>query len=283
MALHNDLKPMDAFLRQFAGTEVLFLPNVGNAGDSLIAAGTYQAFRRAGVSPTIILNNSDDVGGKTVFLGGGGNLVPLYIEMRCAIEQFLENGAARLIILPHTIRGNEDILRRLPKNTIIFCRDPISYSHVSENSDASLYLDHDMAFHLDVDEFAEWCKRYPDAPGLFERHRAEIERVVQACSGEGRFLRRDGEKSKMLTFANTIDLSASFQFGTRPDNAEKASYCLFKGIECASHVVTDRLHLAIACGLLHRNCGLFDNFYGKNRGVYFHSIKRILSTVTFFC
>lgn len=280
MATPFGLRIMEEFLRQFVGEDVLYWPNGGNAGDSLIAAGTYQAFRRTGLRPTFV-NDSADVAGKTVILAGGGNLVPLYVEMRRVIEKF-QHSAARLIILPHTIRGNEDLLRGLPKSAVVFCREPASYTHVLENTPATVYLDHDMAFHLDVAEFDDWCKRYPDAPGLYAKRREEVERVVSAGGGEARFLRQDGERSaKMPPLDGTLDLATAFEFGTWPDNAEKSLYCVFQAIRSAPRVVTDRLHMGVATGLLGKECDLFDNNYGKNRGIFFHSISRFAPTVRF--
>lgn len=275
-----NLESMNQFLREHASRDILFWPNPGNAGDSLIAAGTYQAFRRAGIKPTI-LNDSTDSRGKTVFFGGGGNLVPLYGEMRAAIEQH-QHGADRIIILPHTIRDNEQFLRNLPKNAIVFCRDPESYSHVLGKTDASVYLDHDMAFHLNVEEFDFWCQRYPDAPALFDKQRSEIQRLVEARNGEALFFRRDGERlSTMPPLDGTFDLSTAFEFGVWPDNAEKSSFCLLAGLRSAERIVTDRLHVGIASGLLGLPCSLFDNNYGKNRGIFFHSIRQFCPSVDF--
>ncbi|MFC7477488.1 polysaccharide pyruvyl transferase family protein [Dankookia sp. GCM10030260] len=280
MATTFGLSIMGDFLRQFAGEEVLYFPNPGNAGDSLIAAGTYQAFRRSGVRPRVI-DDAANVTGKVVFLGGGGNLVPAYGEMRRAVER-CHAVAARLIILPHTIRGNEDLLRALPKTAVVFCRDPLSYAHVIENTDAEVYLDHDMAFHLSVDAFQEQCRRYPDAPHLFEKRREEVERTVRAGNGIAKFMRLDGERASHLPeLEDNLDLSQVFEFGVWPDNAEKSVYCVFEAIRMASRVVTDRLHISVASGLLGKPCDLFDNNYGKNRGIFYHSTKRFCPSVRF--
>lgn len=274
------LRIMEEFLRQFAGEEVLYWPNPGNAGDSLIAAGTYQAFRRTGVRGRTI-DDSADVSGKTVLLGGGGNLVPAYAEMRRAVERF-QGSAGRLVILPHTIRGNEDLLRGLPRTATVFCRDPLSYAHVVENTEAAVHLDHDMAFHLRVDEFDEWCKRYPDAPHLFAKRKEAVEGAVRAGNGEAKFMRLDGERSPHLpAMGDSLDLSLTFEFGVWPDNAEKSVYCVFQAIRSAARVVTDRLHIGVASGLLGTGCDLFDNSYGKNRGIFFHSIGKFCPSVQF--
>jgi hypothetical protein len=86
----------------------LYYPNPGNGGDSLLAAATLHAFARCSFKyRTIELDAT--VNGKIVFLGGGGNLVPLYDHIKSAYENFLGR-AQKIVLLPHTIRGNEELL-----------------------------------------------------------------------------------------------------------------------------------------------------------------------------
>ncbi|MEI7818477.1 MAG: hypothetical protein WCI45_14920, partial [Desulfuromonadales bacterium] len=73
---------MEEFLGKYEGQDVLFYPHPGNAGDSLIAAATYQAFSRCNVKIKHISHLSPVVDGAVVFLGGGGNFVPLYNDIR---------------------------------------------------------------------------------------------------------------------------------------------------------------------------------------------------------
>lgn len=278
MASPLGLATMEDFLRQYAGREVFYSPNPGNAGDSLIAAGTYQIFRRVNV-PFQIMKNDSPIDGKTVLIGGGGNLVPLYGEARAAIEFALDR-ASELIILPHTVRGNEDILRRLPKSAIVFCRDAVSYQHVINNTEATVYLDHDMAFHLRVEDFDQWCEQYPDAPALYKKYFNNLAEGIDSATGLARFLRRDGERrNNAPALDNSSDPSLIYEFGTWPDNAEKSVYCLFSAIRHTNFVLTDRLHISIASGLLQKNCILLDNNYGKNESIFLHSMKKLFSTV----
>lgn len=280
MATPLGLRVMEDFLRQFAGQEVLYVPNPGNAGDSLIAAGTYQAFRRAGVRVRCI-DHLTAVTDRVVFLGGGGNLVPAYGEMRRAVEH-VQRDAARIIILPHTIRANEDLLRGLPRNATVFCRDPLSYAHAVEHTSAEVHLDHDMAFHLRPDEFFDRCRRYSDTPALFNKQAEAIDQHLRANGGTAHFLRTDGERAANAPPAQAaLDLSLMFEFGVWPDNAEKSVWCAFTAIQRAERVVTDRLHVGIGAGLLGKECDLFDNNYGKNHGIYFHSIRRFCPSVRF--
>jgi exopolysaccharide biosynthesis predicted pyruvyltransferase EpsI len=277
------LRTMSDFLLEYRDKDVLYFPNPGNAGDGLIAAATYQAFRRADVRFTCI-DVSADVRGKTVFLGGGGNLIPLYPNIREAIETFTAREAAQIILLPHTIRGNEDVLSALPKTATIFCRDPESYLHVIAHTNADVHLDHDMAFHIDLEEFYSRCSRYSDLSALFH---AKIGTMGACRSGlieSASFLREDIERSASRGEPpeTNMDISNLFTFGVWPDSAEKSTWCLFEAIRRSQHVTTDRLHVGISCGLLSHPCTLHDNSYGKNRTIYLHSLKRFASEYVTF-
>ena len=51
---------LDRMLRGLRGREVVFCPNHGNGGDSLIAVATYQAFRRAGLKYRVVRFDDHD-------------------------------------------------------------------------------------------------------------------------------------------------------------------------------------------------------------------------------
>jgi Polysaccharide pyruvyl transferase len=140
---------VEDYLSQYRDTTVLFYPTPGNAGDSLLAVGTFQAFAGCAVHFRVI-DLEAAVDGKIVFLGGGGNLVPLYDHIKSAYQKFLGR-AQKIILLPHTIRGNEELLRRLDQTCTLFCRDLEGYTYVrSINPSSEVILAHDMAFHLNA-------------------------------------------------------------------------------------------------------------------------------------
>ncbi len=273
------LNSMRRFLEDYRGRKVVYFPNPGNAGDSLIASGTYQAFRRAGMSFSLY-SAGMDVRGQTVFIGGGGNLVPLYKEAREALEAVLPD-AGRIVVLPHTVRGNEDLLRRLDGRVTVFCRDPESYWHVLNNTGADVRLDHDMAFHLDLETFRDQCLAYREMPRVYDAKVASIPALKERRHETLTFLREDGERRiDRAGGSNTLDISQAFEFGVVPDTAEKSVWCMFQAISGARDVVTDRLHVGISCAILGKTCRLLDNSYGKNKGIYLHSIRRFAASVT---
>src|SRR6185437_2479003 len=143
---------MERFLAQFAGEKVLLIPNEGNAGDCLILASTLTAMAKASIDVEVV-DNGADYRNQTVFLGGGGNLIDVYRGMRQSIEA-CRSKAARIVLLPHTIRGNAGLLKSLDDRVTIWCRDKRSLEHVgSLNPDLDCRLGHDMAFHCDAAEF----------------------------------------------------------------------------------------------------------------------------------
>ena len=87
-----------------------------------------------------------------VIFAGGGNFVPLYDYIRKGILKHNQT-AEELIVLPHTIRGNEDLLWGLDKKVTLFCREVASYEHCLRHAkQANVVLAHDMAFHANVME-----------------------------------------------------------------------------------------------------------------------------------
>ena len=267
-----------SFLQTLCGEEVLYYPTPGNGGDCVIQVGVYQALARAGVTFRPI-NLQADVTGRTVMLGGGANLTPLYRELRDALlDGGLLERCGRLVILPHTIRGNEDLLARMDGRVTIFCRDPESYIHVQRHAvTREVHLDHDMAVHIDVEQFYRETACYTDAPGLFDSLVSGAEQLFDPDDQDTvrPFFRTDGEQvADMAVPDGNLDISRTFELGTWPENSHKAVWCFFEAIRRSRHVLTDRLHVGIAASLLGKPCTFYDNSYGKNKTVYLHSIRK---------
>jgi len=275
---------MRDYLSRFRRKTVFIFPTPGNAGDSLIHVGIYQAFRRAGIAYRI-LRESDDLEGKTVFFGGGANLVPLYNELRNFIlTRSVLSKVARLIILPHTIRGNEDLLEKMDDRVTVFCRDPESYLHVTKHASTKhVYLDHDMALHIDPENFYNDTALYTDLPSLFEHttSKANFKFGSDFDHAVGKYFRTDGETAGGGLPPGNLDISKLFEFGTWPENAHKASWCLLEAVRRVGIVETDRLHVAIGSSILGKNCRFYDNSYGKNETIYLHSVRKYASCVEF--
>jgi exopolysaccharide biosynthesis predicted pyruvyltransferase EpsI len=272
----SSLQPLrglvEAYLRQYSNTTVLYYPNPGNAGDSVLAVGTLQAFTRCSVRFQVI-DLEAMVDDQIVFLGGGGNLVPLYDHIKAAYERFLGR-AQKVILLPHTIRGNEELLRRLDHTCTLFCRDLESYNHLrSVNRSPEVILAHDMAFHLDARsllsnrELARMA-----APVLRDKLRGAgfNEHMIRQKSSID-FSRLDAE-SRSISPKSEADIALLYMLGVGPHEAPMAAWCFLKTISIATKITTDRLHVGIGSALLGVPCELRENSYGKNRAVYQHSL-----------
>jgi exopolysaccharide biosynthesis predicted pyruvyltransferase EpsI len=277
-ALRGDMERFFAGLR---GAPVLYFPNPGNAGDSLIATATTQAFARHGVRATAIGLDAA-VEGQIILLGGGGNFIPLYHQIAEALGRF-SGRARRIVLLPHTIRGQDDVLRNLDARCTIFCRDEPSLRHVrAVQPDADARLSHDMAFHLDaaalLGDEAIAARAAPLWRGALAR--AGVDEAKLADSKGVSLLRLDQE-SPARPPRSDIDISHVFTFGTGPEQAPLAAWCFLKSISLARRIVTDRLHVAIGAALLGTPCRLHDNSYGKNEAVYRRSIEGRFPNIEF--
>jgi exopolysaccharide biosynthesis predicted pyruvyltransferase EpsI len=264
---------IDVFLAQYAGEKVLFVPNEGNVGDCLIFASTLDAFSKASVDVEVVDRHAD-FRNRVVFLGGGGNLVGLYRGMREAIEA-CQDQARRIILLPHTIRANDKLIQSLDHRTTIWCRDVRSFEFVAVlNPRLDSRLGHDMAFHCDVrrllnDPICAALGPTMLAEGL-ARHRTSLESL--SAQSIVRFMRTDRE-ALSARIRTDLDVSRAFGRVTDAETSKLAAWCFLQTISVAKSVVTDRLHVAIACALLQKDCELVDNSYNKNREVYAHSLR----------
>lgn len=272
---------MEAFLAELRETPVFFFANPGNAGDSLIAAATWQAFARNGIAATQI-GLEDKVDDGVVLLGGGGNFIPLYHQITDALERFSRR-ARKIVILPHTIRGNEGVLARMDGRYTVFCRDERSLGHVrAAQPDVDVRLSHDMAFHLDAAALLRDEALAAKAEPRWRQALAEAGAdEAKLARPEGVDLRRVDVESTAATPCSDVDISEVFRFGTDADRASVAAWCFLKSISVAHHIVTDRLHVAIGAALLGTPCRLHDNSYGKNAAVYRHSLAGRFPNVSF--
>lgn len=265
---------IEDFLAQFAGTKAVFVPNEGNVGDCLIFAATMNAFAKASIDVDVV-DKRADFRNCVVFLGGGGNLVGAYRGMRETIEACRQQ-ADRIILLPHTIRANVDLLKSLDDRATIWCRDLRSFQHVRQsNPSLDCQLAHDMAFHCDIPQFMsdEACNRAGTAM-LAEKlalHRTSLDKI--SSLPVVRFMRTDRE-ARSSHIQTDLDVSRAFGCVTDAETSRLAAWCFVKTISVANRVLTDRLHVAIACALLEVDCELVDNSYNKNREIYAHSLNR---------
>jgi exopolysaccharide biosynthesis predicted pyruvyltransferase EpsI len=264
------------------GKKFVYLPDPGNAGDSFIAHATFQLFDRLGLDYEI----GDELAtypDRIAVWGGGGNLVPLYVNL----NNFLLANARhceRLIILPHTIYGYETTLAQLGPNCDIFCRDQMSLAFVRQHAPrANIRLSHDIAFSVNFDQTTQEGRKLP-IPFLSDKEfaRRNVKRRLycvrydlQSCftSKVLNCFRRDSEKTEVKIPSRNIDVSAVFATGnmTRRDSLE-TTYRMMRFVDGFERVNTNRLHIAILSALLGKSVNFYANSYGKNQAVYEHSM-----------
>lgn len=276
------------FLSSYAGKELWYRPNRGNAGDSLIAHATYQLFRKHKISYKSV-NHDMDLSDKVVMYSGGGNLVPYYNNAAKFIEKY-HRCAREFIILPHTINGHEGLLSQFGSNVQLLCRDKQSFDYVkAQTKNAKVYLMDDLAFSIDVSLTFEEGKKLPrnldNCKHLFIRNLKRFIRTtlhdIQAYSFRRRgdnvihcFRTDISEKTEIKLPPNNFDLSWAFA----PDSMNEidsldTAYRLLKYLKKYDLIRTNRLHLCIAGILLNRNVEFYPNRYWKNEMVYETSIK----------
>lgn len=264
---------VENFLGEFAGQEVLLIPNQGNAGDCLILVGTLDAMRKASVDVEIGDDHAD-MKDRIVFLGGGGNLVGVYRGMRDSLEAALASKARRIVLLPHTVRSNEDLIGRLDKRVTLWCRERKSFAHVrSVNPDVDCRLAHDMAFHCDVPGLLNDPDCVASGPKILADSLANANVSLEWLAHKpiARFMRTDREATHSKIIGD-VDVSHIFGRVADAPSSRLTAWCFLKTIASANHVVTDRLHVSIACALLGKQCELLDNSYSKNRDIHAHSL-----------
>ncbi len=249
---------IDDLLAPLAGHDVALLPNNGNLGDALIHAGTLQVLERLGVGCRLVSGDEAERG-DVLLLGGGGNLVDRYDHLLPRLQR-LHDRFQDVIILPHTIFGRRvaEVFAGLGPNVRVVCRERRSYDFLGDvlAHHGRRFLAHDMAFHFD-----------------YEPYRAEGTGVLNA-------FRLDGELTEAFLPPDNVDLSEAVQLPGRPYHPDfwLLSYwreyldAFLARIGGSAHVRTNRLHVAIAAGLLGKTVELFDNSYYKNRAVYEHSL-----------
>ncbi|CAK7192884.1 hypothetical protein COMNV_01094 [Commensalibacter sp. Nvir] len=237
--------------------QFIYKSNPGNAGDSAIAASTYDFFKKNSINYKFWNNNNHyDIASSIAIYAGGGNLIEkLYSD--CA--NFIEKNSkhfAKIILFPATIRGYKDLLLRHKAKLIVCCREQKSFDYLRNldfTVNENVFLTHDMAFTLNIDDYVQL------KPPLFD---------TVSC------FRTDDESLKKLVPPNNHDISLSWNgdFWDNRDLAHFSTASLISFLQRYKSLDTDRLHIAILGSLIGMNVRFYPNSYYKNEAVFDHSI-----------
>jgi exopolysaccharide biosynthesis predicted pyruvyltransferase EpsI len=235
---------------------VYYLPNPGNGGDAIIAAGTYEVAARQGCQLTYVPRSQQpffDASGKIVLYGGGGNLVEMYTACRSAMERFHKT-ALLFVVLPQTVSGNADLLPKLGDNVVVICRERYSYDYVRNIAPGlTVLLMHDAAFYYPI----------------------RLKSLNKIAEGRVAFcFRTDGESTGGPLPPGNVDISSFYPAnGEHRDFELVAARLMLSYLNGFQEIFTDRLHVAIAGALLGKKVYLYPNSYYKNRAVYEYSLQ----------
>lgn len=241
------------FLKKYIGKEIIYIPNIGNAGDSLIAFGTLQVFDELGLNYTIG-NYTIKYTNKLLFYAGGGNLVGIYSNCKSFFKNNMYDNT--IVLLPHTIKDEDTLIKSFNDNIIIICREPVSYRYVYNmiTNKNNVLLSKDMAFYIKgIDKY-------------------------KLIKGDGicNCFRTDKEKIGIQIPSNNIDLSNKLNKKNNTSDKsiiEQVSLSVFEYLSKYDTINTDRLHMAIAGSLLNKHINFYPNNYYKNNAVFEYSIK----------
>lgn len=275
------------FLKKNINEKFYFHPNPGNAGDSLINVGCYDCFHKYSLKfeefSDGLTCDTKKYHNKIVVLGGGGGFIPTWKFTRDFVSR-MHRSCKLLILLPHTVSGNEDLLKNLGSNVIIFAREDISFLHLKKNliNGAKVYLADDMAFCIDTSKIVEIKKpklsfKY-NLKNIFNIFR---EKYYHIFSGNMiNAFRSDAEKTAMRLPRFNYDISIAYTFGTENEHLNRFSaYKFLKYLNSCNNISTNRLHVAIGCSILNKNVKFYPNNYFKCKAVYNFSIKNKYHTV----
>lgn len=126
----------------------VFLPNVGNMGDALIAAATKQFFSAHGFDCLSWYDANIHKEHDLVFSGGGAITCynPNLEELKWRLTR---KEVRRCVILPHSLYKADEFVSSLDERHTLFCRDERSFNYAkSLNQKIKIYLTHDMALSL---------------------------------------------------------------------------------------------------------------------------------------
>jgi exopolysaccharide biosynthesis predicted pyruvyltransferase EpsI len=267
---------------------IVFVPNPGNAGDSLIAEATYQFLDGLDIAYRTSPVGLDVPEGACVLLGGGGNLVEPYPNLAGFLRQ-QEARIGHLVILPHSVRSYADAIRPYQGRAAIFCREEGSMAYCqAELPEMDLYLADDMAFGWSrkaTDEASRLAA--PELKSSFSLLKRETKLQFRRRTLASRkpvldAFRTDVEGTGKDIPEGNLDLSSLFATDSMERAyAARAVKHLADFLARFEAVRTDRLHIAILGAHLGLDVEMHDNSYGKNDAVYRYSMAGRFPNVRF--
>jgi exopolysaccharide biosynthesis predicted pyruvyltransferase EpsI len=268
----------------------VYFPSSGNGGDALITHATFAFFRRHQLSYELY-SPDERLNDQAIVIGGGGGFVDVYRKMSQLVQR-LALDAASVIILPSSCLGYERELGLMDERFHFFARESVTAAHVLRHArGAKVSLCHDMAISLMGQRLPE-MKNLPlflsEQPLHYQIRwllkRPKIVHLLCRELAETSMLRGDIESRLSASEIPRDNYDISQLVKGRMDQEERAAAItrVFCGVIARQkRIVTDRLHVAIACGLMRVPCEMRANSYFKNSAIYEESIKKFFPWVAF--
>lgn len=265
-----------------------YVSNPGNLGDALITAGLLSGLGRAW--PRHVPASKYTGEDRAIVYAGGGNLVGLYGDCERVIERFLQHHDGSFVLLPHTVRNCDSLIRRLDSRFTLYLRDMPSHEYVTSlNSRVTCHLAHDLALMLDRGHAAQLMAQVPIRlatslirPGGRFRHFARAihrfhchaPRSLEAHLFREDAEARDAANGPYARGSDAFDVSALYVSPYRTcQEILLAAGLLLRFVNRYDTIHTDRLHVSIAAAILGKRVMLHDNCYGKNHDVFRMSLS----------
>ena len=256
---------VEKFLTQYKNKNVIIVPFDGNSGDAVILFGTLCMLKKLNIKYKFG-NINENYFNENIIINGGGNLVGIYSDVKKIINKYQHNN--KIILLPHTIKDEDELLNNLNKNTIIFCRELKSYNYTKSKAKYpnNIFIDHDMAFKIKNLE-------------IFSNLKKDNLLSVGNC------YRNDVEKTDIIIPKDNNDISQTISHPNHLKD-EITNYKIvnqfFIYLSKFNTINTNRLHVAIAASLLGKNVNFYGNSYWKNKEIYNYSIKNKFNKTIFY-
>jgi hypothetical protein len=283
-SLGHDFAPVAEVLAPLAGGRVVYVPNPGNAGDSLIAAATFQFLHALGLEVETG-HWKGTYADTTVVYGGGGSFTEAgHVRPAARFVARHRDICRRLILLPHTVRGHDELLGTLDDRCTLFGRENTTLEHLRRAAPgARVLFCHDMALFADLEALKTPGGALPALPGPLASARG-VEGARTRAAWRAKVVRRqllragtpsprDGVLNAFRTDAEKTDIARP------PDNVDLSDHlrCSSGEAYMAGHVVralmraiaphdrvrTNRLHIAVLATLMGKRVEAHDNSYGK--------------------
>ncbi len=259
------------FLAKYQGSKIKYIPNQGNAGDSLIGFATLQVFDELELDYEIC-KPTEVFEGQIILYGGGGSLIRKYQGSK----KFLLNNHKKndIIVLPHSFHDCDDLLANLSKRVVLIAREKISYDYIKsrmKNSRNALLSD-DMAFHIkNIDKYKNTsCVGVCNAFRVDNNERRQFPKDNKDISADFR------RPMFMKTWYTPDDVNIQVE-----ENLTVAADNLFSYLSKFEEINTDRLHVGIAATLIGKTVNLYSGSYYKVAGVYDFSMRGRFNNVTY--